>query len=138
MRHIPIVVFQSDGRTPVLSSTPTTVPQGLAVSDSPLAAAVATSTASPSPALLGRLVPDRRASFLRVWARLPPHLRAIEFDLHYPERTPLAIKQLGDVLSEIPDVCSTSKTVFGSCSLMPFDISVPEGSAPATIAATYY
>ena len=27
---------------------------------------------------------------------------------------------------------STSKTDFGSCSFMPFEISVPEGSAPVT------
>ena len=34
------------------------------------------------------------------------------------------------MLCEFPDVFSTSNTDFGSCSLMPFEISVPEGSAP--------
>ena len=34
---------------------------------------------SPSPALLERLNQDQRCSFLRVWARLPPHLRDIVF-----------------------------------------------------------
>ena len=33
---------------------------------------------------------------------------------------------------DVSDVFSTSKTDFGSCSLMPFEILVPEGSAPVT------
>ena len=53
-------------------------------------------------------------------------------DLHDPGWTPPAIEQLGDVLCEFPDVFFTSKTDFGSCSLKPFEISVPEGSAPVT------
>ena len=80
----------------------------------------------PSPALLERLNPDQRSSFLLVWARLPPHLREIVFHLHDPGWTPPAIEQLDDVLCEFADVFSTSKTEFGSCSLMPFEISVPE------------
>ena len=36
------------------------------------------------------------------------------------------------MLCKFPDVFSTSKTEFGSCSLMPFGISVPVGSAPVT------
>ena len=75
---------------------------------------------------------DQRSSFLSVWNRLPPHLRDIAFDLHDPGWTPTVIAQLGDVLCDFPDVFSTSKTDFGSCSLMPFEISVPEGSAPVT------
>lgn len=59
-----------------------------AVSDSPRAAAAA--TASPTPTLLERITPDQRDSFPRVWTRLPPHLRAVVFDLHGPEWTPLA------------------------------------------------
>ena len=86
----------------------------------------------PSPALLERLNPDQCSSFLRVWARLPPHLREIAFDLHDPGWSPPAIEQLGDVLCEFPDVFSTSKTDFESCSLMPFEISVPGGIAPVT------
>ena len=84
---------------------------------------------SPSPALLERLNLDQSSSFLCVWARL---LREIPFDLHDPGWTPSAIEQLRNVLCEFPDVFSTSKTDFGSCSLMLFKISVPEGSAPAT------
>ena len=38
----------------------------------------------PSSALRERLNQDQRSSFLRVWARLPPHLRVIAFDLHEP------------------------------------------------------
>ena len=87
---------------------------------------------SPSPALLERLNPDQSYSFLRVWVRLPPHPREIAFDLHDPGWTPSAIEQLGDMLYEFLDVLSTSKMDFGSCSLMPFEISVPKGSGPVT------
>ena len=45
---------------------------------------------------------------------------------------PPAIEQLGDVFYEFPDVFSTSKTDVGSCSLMPFETSVAESSAPVT------
>ena len=79
------------------------------------------------PALMERLNPAQRSAFLRVWARLPPHLREIAFDLRDPGWDPPAIEQLGDVLCDFPDVFSTSKTDFGSCSLMPFKISIPEG-----------
>ena len=75
---------------------------------------------------------DQRSSFSGVLARLQPHLREILFDLLDPGWTPSAIEQLGDVLCEFPNVFSTSKTDFGSHSLMPFEISVPEGSAPVT------
>ena len=103
-----------------------------AVTSSPDTGEAASAVTSPSPALLERLNPDQRCSFLRVWARLPPDLREIAFDLNDPGWTPLAIEQLGDVLCEFPVEFSTSKTDFGSCSLMPFEISVPEGSAPVT------
>ena len=87
---------------------------------------------SPSTALLQRLKLDQRSSFLRAWARLPPHLREIAFDLHDLGWTPSAIEQLGDVVCEFPDVFPTSKTDFGSYAMMLFEISVPEGSAPVT------
>ena len=78
------------------------------------------------------MTPEQRVSFLRVWERLPSHLRAVAFDLHGPGWTPLAIEQLGDVLRDFADVFPKSKTEFGSCSLMPFEISVPEVSTPVT------
>ena len=82
--------------------------------------------------MLERLTPEQRASFLHVWERLPSHLRAVAFDLHGPGWTPLAIEQLGDVICDFADVFSRSKTDFASSSMMPFEISVPEGSAPVT------
>ena len=60
--------------------------------------------ALPSPALLERLTPEQRVSFLRIWDRLPTHLRDIAFDLHNPEWTSVAIVRLGDVLCEFSDV----------------------------------
>ena len=66
--------------------------------------------ASPSPALIGRLTPEQHASLLRVWERLPSHLRAVAFDLHGPGWTRLAIEQLGSALCDFADVFSKSNT----------------------------
>ena len=126
---VPLDALQHDGRPSGPSSDPPGVTPVSAVTASPLASVAA--TASLSPALLERLAPEQRASFLRVWERLPSRLRVDAFDLHGPGWT-LAIEQLGDVLCNFADVFSKSKTDFGSVSLMPFEISVPEGIAPAT------
>ena len=103
-----------------------------AVARSTDAEEIAPAVPPPSPALMERLNPAQRSAFLRVWVLLPPHLREIAFDLHDPGWDPPAIEQLGDVFCDFLDVFSTSKTEFGSCSLMPFEISVPKGSAPVT------
>ena len=76
--------------------------------------------------------PPLHSAFLLVWARLPPHLRVIAFDVHDPGWVPPAVEQLGDVLCDFPEVFSTSKMEFGSCSMMPCETSVPEGRAPVT------
>ena len=60
---------------------------------------------APSPTPLKRLNSDQRSSFLRVWARLLPHLREIAVDLHDPGWTPAVIALLGDVRCEFP-TCS--------------------------------
>ena len=125
----PIAAFQSTNSTPAVSP-PTNATEVAAISEASLAGAAA--TASRSPALLERLTPEQRVSFLRVWHRLTRHLREINSGLHSPEWTPAAIEELGDVLCKLPDVFASSKTGFGSYSLMPFEISVPEGSAPVT------
>ena len=100
------------------------------VARSPDTEVAAPAVPSLSPTLMERLNPALRSAFLRVWARLLPHLRGIAFDLHDPGWDPPAIEQLCDVLCDFPDAFPTWKTDFGSCSLMPFEISVPEGSAP--------
>ena len=100
------------------------------VTASPIATVAA--AASPLPAQLERLTPEQRASFLRVRKRLPAHLRAVAFDLHGPGWTALPIEQVGAVICVLADVFSRSKTDFGSCSLMPFEILAQEGSAPVT------
>ena len=69
---------------------------------------------------------------LRVWTRLPLHLRKVAFDLRGIDWTREAIEQMGDVLREFPDVFSKSTSEFGFCSLMPFVISVLERSPPIT------
>ena len=86
----------------------------------------------PSPTLMEHLNPAQCSAFLWVWALLPTHLREIVFDLHDPGWDPPTIRQLGDVLCDVSDVFSTSKTDFGSCSIITFEIPVPEGSAPVT------
>ena len=109
-------------------------------SDSQVSAAVSLTDAEgiahavppPSPTLMERLNPAQRSSFIRVWARLPPHLREITFDLNDPGWDLPTIEQLGDVICDFSDLFSTSKTDYGSCSLTTFEISVPEGSAPVT------
>ena len=59
-------------------------------------------------------------------------MRDITFDLHGSGWSPSVIDSLEDVLCEFPDDFSTSKTDFGSCSLMPFKITVPPDSEPVT------
>ena len=108
----------------------TETPQVSAVTRSPAPGEAATVVTSTSPALLNRLDLDLRFSFLRIGAHLPPNLRKVAFDLHDPGWTPSAYEQFGDVLCEFHDVLSTSKT--GSCSLIPFEVLVPEDSAPIT------
>lgn len=82
------------------------------------------------PELLERLSNDQRANFLRVWDLPPPHLRDTTFDIHGSGWSPSEITALGNVLCDFPDVFSTSKTVFGSSSFIPFKISMPADSAP--------
>ena len=60
------------------------------------------------------------------------HHREISFDFHLPGWDPDVITQLRDTLIEFADVFSTSPTEFGSCSLLPFQISVPSDSRPVT------
>ena len=67
---------------------------------SPLAAV--TAPASTSPALLERSTSEQRTSFLRVWARLPSHLRAVAFDLYGSDWTLSAIEQLGGIHCKFP------------------------------------
>ena len=54
------------------------------------------------------------------------------FDFHGTGWSPSVITALDDVLCEFPDVFSTSKTDFGSCSFLPFKISIPSDNAPVT------
>ncbi len=100
--------------------------------DVPDASSPDTSRSSPPTTLLERLTPDQRTSFSAMWEALPPHLREITFNLQGPGWTPEVITDLGNVLREYHDVFSSSPTDFGSCSLFPFKLTVPPGSAPVT------
>ena len=86
----------------------------------------------PGPILLARLDADQLTSFLRLWDRVTLHICDVTFDLHGDGWSPSVIDDLGNVLREFPDVFSTSKTEFGSCSLIPFKITVPPDGAPIT------
>ena len=86
----------------------------------------------PPISLLDRLNSDQGDSFLQVWHKLPTLLREISFDFHGPGWDADVIPQLGDTLIEFTDVSSTSPTEFGSCSLLPFEISVPPDSSQVT------
>ena len=74
MMRVPIAVLQST------NSVPAVYPPTAAFWE--LSPAAADTTVFPSPAVLERLTPEQRDSFLRVWHRLPTHLRQIPFDLH--------------------------------------------------------
>ena len=65
---VPLDALQHGGRPSGSPSDPPGVTPVSAVTTTPLAAL--TATASPSPALLERLTPEPRASFLCVWERL--------------------------------------------------------------------
>ena len=71
---VPLDVLQQENRPPNPLSGLSEVSPVSAVTVSPL-----TAPASPSRTLLGRLSPEQRASCLRVWARLPLHLRAVAY-----------------------------------------------------------
>ena len=91
----PVDVFQRTNSASALSP-PTDLPEVAAAAESSLTAAAA--TASPSPAMLERLLPEQRSKFLRLWDSLLAHLRGIAVDLHSPEWTPVTIEPPGDVL----------------------------------------
>ena len=98
----------------------------------PDAAQPASADLEPPTSLLDRLNADQRDSFLQVWHKLPTHLREISFDFHGPGWDPDGITQLRDSLIEFVDVFATSPPDFGSCSLLPFEISVPPDGPPVT------
>ena len=56
----------------------------------------------PCPVLLRRRSDDQRKSFLRLWNRLPLHLRDITFDLHGSGWSSSVILFLRDVLCDFP------------------------------------
>lgn len=86
----------------------------------------------PSAAVVARLHPNQRDSFLRLCDRLPDHLRDITFDLHGDGWYPEVIQELSDNLCDFPDVLSISKTGFGSCAFLPLEISIPRDSTPVS------
>ena len=73
------------------------------VASSTDAEGIAPAVPPPSPTLMECLNPAQRSAFRRVWARLPPHLREIAFDLHASGWDPPAIEHLEDVLWDSPD-----------------------------------
>eukprot|EP00752_Nemacystus_decipiens_P002032 g1947.t1 len=85
---------------------------------------------TPPAALLTRLTDQQRDSFVKLWDKIPPHLRAITFDLHGEGWTPDVIDNLATVLCDYQDVFSKSPTDLGSCPLLPFKIAVPPDSPP--------
>jgi len=66
--------------------------------------AVFSEASLPPQALLDRLDEQQRYSFLGVWKKLPPHLRAIKFDLHGPGWKPQTITDIGELLCDFQDV----------------------------------
>lgn len=82
--------------------------------------------------LLDRLADHQRSSVLRLWDRLPVHMRGIGFDLHGPGWSPEAIDRLADALCDFPDVIATPKADFGECDTKPSETLLPPGPRPVT------
>ena len=59
--------------------------------------------------LIGRLDDRQRASFLRLWDTVPPHIRRVNFALDATGWDPTAIDALSSTLTEFADVFSSSK-----------------------------
>eukprot|EP00752_Nemacystus_decipiens_P004840 g4404.t1 len=132
----PLSSFSSSTASAAPTSPPAPAPQVHFVNDSSSPRVSAAPPSGPLPPkpppadLPGRLTDLQRPSFLRMWDRLPAHLRDIVFELHDPRWSAAAIDQLGDALIEYADVFSTSKSDFGACNIMPFSLSVPPGTKP--------
>lgn len=92
----------------------------------------------PSPTeYLDHLDAAQRRSFDRLWPGLPVHVLDIVFDLDAPGWSPQAVDNLADTLCEYADAFSTSKTIFGECTVMPSPCSLePSLSPPALIEST--
>ena len=76
--------------------------------------------------------PEQRDSFTHMWNTLPLHFRDTTFNLQGPGWAPAVIVDLEKVLRAHHDGFSSSPTGFCSCSLFPFKLTVPTGSAPVT------
>ncbi|CAB1107122.1 unnamed protein product [Ectocarpus sp. CCAP 1310/34] len=82
----------------------------------------------PPQELLERLDAAQQKIFLSLWDRLPPHMRAMMFNLHGEGWTPAVIDE--HVLHNFRDFFSTSPTDLGCCPLLPFKIDIPDGTPP--------
>ena len=89
--RIPLDALQHPTRTGGPHPGQTSDSQVSTVASSTDAEGIAPAVPPPSPTVMERWNPAQRSAFLRVWARLPPHLREIAFDLHDPGWDPPAI-----------------------------------------------
>ena len=126
-------------RVPLEALVPHDVRSGVtAVAESPLPSAspsfalnVAPDTSDDSSSeLVHRLDNDQRESLLRLWSRIPPRIRRIDFVLVAPGWEPSAIDAHNATLAEYADIFSSSKLDYCACSLRPFEIKVPPGTQP--------
>ena len=77
-----------------------------------------------------RLDDVQRESFLRLWNRVPPYIRQIDFALDAPGWEPSAIDALGATLTEYVDTFSSFKLDYRACSLRPFETKVSHETQP--------
>ena len=95
------------------------------------AAKLASADLEPPTSLLGRLNSEQRDSFLQVLRAAGASPRSL---IRFPRSGlgPRRHNPVGRYLDRVHRCLSTSPTDFGSCSLLPFEISVPRDSSPLT------
>ena len=88
------------------------------------------SNTTPPPELLKGMKPDCIEAFVRMWERLPTHLRDINFGLQHDAWSAKDIDRLAELLIEHKDRFSRHKTDLGHCTTLPFRIELKPGSRP--------
>ncbi|CAB1118926.1 unnamed protein product [Ectocarpus sp. CCAP 1310/34] len=74
--------------------------------------------------------PECQEAFCRLWARVPAHVREVNFGLGHDAWTAKDIDSLADVLVEHADRFSAHKTDLGHCTALPFRIDLKPGTRP--------
>ena len=87
-------------------------------------------TSTPPPEVIAGLDPSQREAFLRLWARVPPHLHAAQFDFEAKLWAPADIDALGELLCKYEHRFSRHATDLGHVTVDPFRIILKKDAQP--------